>query len=236
MKMNLQELQESKKTKLVKRALREHYEMDIDFEKMSLPQTRSMLTKVKGLLKESKGTYGVYNSHKNNAYLKLIMIEQALNDRLNDLRNPYARIVTENEEVLKSQVILAAQDMVDSLQKMLEEVSKMNVEELDAVVNGMKNEFGTEEGDRFSQTASSALSTLQTAITTAKSSLTSALGAVTGESGAMPGGELGAVAGPEMAAGPEMGGEPAMEPAVAMEPPMEEPEPEDTTGAGRERR
>lgn len=234
--MNLQELQENKKTKLVKRALREHYEISMDFDGLSLEKTQRLLGKTRDLLKQSRTGSAQHESHNNSAYLKLVMVEQALSDRLSDLRNP-ARIVVENEEVQKSQVILAAQDMIDSLQKMLEEISKMNVEELNAVVVGMKNEFGTEVGDQFSQAASQALMALQEATTTAKGSLTSALGQVTGETTGMPdaGGELGAPA-PDI--GGELGGDLGAEPAPELpEPePAEEPEPEDLGGAGRGRR
>lgn len=240
--MNLQELQENKKTVIVKRALREHYEIEMDFDRLSLSQAQKMLGKVKGLIKESRSKAGI-TSHENSAYLKLIMMEQALSDRLSDLRNPNTRVVVENEEVQKSQVILAAQDMIDNLQKMLEQVSKMNVEELTAVVDGMKNEFGTAEGDGFNQAVSEALTTLQSALTTTKNSLTSALGSVTGEGaapasgmdmGLEPGADMGA---PEMPGGDLGGGMDAdMDTDMGDEEPLEEPEPEDIGGAGRERR
>lgn len=178
--MNLQELQENKKTRVVKRALREHYELDLDFEKLSGDKARKLLKQVKGLINEAK-KHGSYNGHNDSTYIKLIMVEQALSDRLSDLRNPLYRVVVENEEVQKSQVILAAQDLVDSLQKMLEDVSKMNVEELNAVVDGMKNEFGVVEGNEFGQSVGATLSTLQAAIADAKASVVTALGMVTGE-------------------------------------------------------
>lgn len=238
--MNLQELQENKKTKIVKRALREHYEIDIDFEKLNLKQTQGMLVKVRGLLKESSKVQKNYNYSGSKAALKLVMLEQALTDRLNDLRNPAANIVVENEEVQKSQVILAAQDMIDTLQKMLEDISKMNVEELNAVVDGMKNEFGTSAGDQFGGAVGTALSTLQEAITAAKTAVTGALGAVTGEGGGMPapdaGAEMGAGMGTEMPAPDASAEMPAPDAGVEMPAAPEEEEPEDVTGAGRGRR
>lgn len=224
---------------MVKRALNEHYDMSIDFDRLNFKQTQKMLGNVKTLLADARKDRKVYESHKNGAFLKLVMMEQALSDRLEELRYSRARIVVENEEVQKSQVILAAQDMIDNLQKMLEQVSKMNVEELNAVVQGMSNEFGSEVAEQFNASANEALTALQQAVTAAKTSLTSSLGAVTGEGpaapalpGAAPGAELGAEAG--MAA--EV---PAPEPEM-VEPGAEEvPEPEaepDVSGAGRERR
>lgn len=232
--MNLQELHNTKKTKVVARALREHYEMDIDFERMNLKQSRTLLTNVKGLLKEARTTKTAHANHSSGAYLKLVMMEQALADHINDLQTQRARIVIENEEVQKSQVILAAQDMIDNIQKMREQVSKMEVEELNAVVVGMKNEFGTSQGDQYNSSSSEALKGLLTALDSAKQGLTSALGIVTGE-----GGELATTTDMDPTAGQDefgapddFGGEEDFNANINVEEPAPE-EPEDNAAAGR---
>lgn len=235
--MNLNELQETKKTKIVKRALREHYELNIDFDRLNIRQVHSMLNGVKGLIKEGTAKNKDYATHKNAAYLKLVMLEQALQDRLNDLRNSSKTVVVENEEVQKSQVILAAQDMVDSLQKMLEDISKMNVEELTAVAEGVKNEFGTAEGDQFQLAVGQALSSLQDAVRSAKDTVGGALGKLTGDTAMAP--ELPGTGGLEgdngVADQVEVGAEMEM-PEPEEVPAAPEEEEADTSGAGRERR
>ena len=180
--MNLQELQENKKSKLVKKALKEHYSMDLNLERLDMVDTKRMLGRVRGLLKESRAGRSIHHSHQDAGYLKLVMMEQALADHLVDLRE-HARIVLENEEVQKSQVILAAQDMIDSMQKMIEQISKMNAEELPAVVDGIQNEFGAQESEQFNTSVSETLTTLQAAITQAKGALTGALNGITGAAG-----------------------------------------------------
>jgi hypothetical protein len=236
--MNLQELQENKKTTVVKRALREHYDMNINFDSLTMKQAQKMLGSVRNLLNDSRANNKVYESHNNRAYLKLVMMEQALEDRLNFLRSNRSRIVVENEEVQKSQVILAAQDMIDNVQKMIEQISKMNVEELNAVVDGMKNEFGTSAGDQYNQAVGQSLTTLQKSLTTAKTELTNALGIVTGDSSGQPA-DMTGMPGEEMPPSPEMppeGEQMDIEAGAELEAPVEGPAPEDLTGAGRERR
>lgn len=222
--MNLRELNENKKTTIVKRALKETYNMNIDFDGLSLSQTRKMLSKVKGLLSESRSNKS--SNQNSSAYLKLVMMEQALQDHLKDIKQGGYRIVVENEEVEKSQVILAAQDMIDTIQKMLETVSKMNVEELFAVVDGIRNEFGANEADQFNESVGNTLKTLQDAIANARNGLTQSLGALTGEGGGeMPG--MQAPSGEEMPPlGGEMGGEELPPPEAATSPAGE-------VGAGR---
>jgi hypothetical protein len=212
LKMNLNELRETKKTKLAIKVLRESYGVNLNVNKLDIRQTKNMLSKVRGLINETKQSTRIHSSHKSPDYLKLLMMEQALSGHLSHLRTQ-TRIMVENEEVQKSQVILAAQDMVDSIQKMLEQISKMNVEELPAVVDGISNEIGSNESEQFAQSAGNALNTLQQGLSTAKQELTSALATVTGQGGGMPAGGAEGMPGEElggdmgMAAGAAPGGE-----------------------------
>jgi hypothetical protein len=235
--MNLTELAQPKK-KQAQRALREHFEINIDLNGMNAQKTRAMLLKVRGLLKES--TRSAHGTNASPAHLKLVMMEQMLAQHYSDVR-VQARIVTENEEVEKSQVILAAQDLIDQLQKMVEQISKMNAEELPAVVGGISNEIGTSESETYNQSVSEALTTLLAAVTTAKGSLTSSLGVITGEGGGdMMGGDEGFGGGEEEFSGEEPlpgGGEEEFSGEEEMDAMPELPEPEEELGsAGRELR
>ena len=124
---------------VAKNALKEHFDTTFNVEKLGLYETKTMLNKVRGLMKENRETQTT-GSQNNPAYLKLVFMEQALTHRYGELKAMpmyNQRIVVENEQVEKSQVILAAQEMVDSLQKMVEQVSDMLVKELPAVVDGV---------------------------------------------------------------------------------------------------
>ncbi len=197
------------KTTLAKKALKEHFEVDLDLNKMDQKKTRSMLSRVTGLLKEARRSGSVAQTSP--SYLKLVMMEQMLSNHYQDIR-VQTSIVVENEEVEKSQVILAAQDLVDQIQKMIEQVSKMNAEELPAVVNGISNEIGTSESETYNQSTSQSLTTLLQSLSTAKSDLTSSLGQITGaESAEAPEAFDAGVEDGEMDADLGMGDETAMD-------------------------
>jgi hypothetical protein len=237
----------AKPTTVAKQALKEHFNTSFNVEKLGLYETKNMLKKVKGLMSEAKNKS--MSGEQNPAYLKLVFMEQALSHHYGDLRtmpmyNP--RIVVENEEVEKSQVVLAAQEMVDSMQKMIEQVSDMLVKELPAVVDGVNSEFGTSEGEQFSSQVSEALTSLQAALTQSKTGLTGALGVVTGQGGGFGmdaggmGGEMGAdpIAGGDAMGGMDdgMGGEEMGADAMST-PEMPEEEPEEPIPAvGRTKR
>lgn len=229
--MNLTELQGNKKS-LTQRALREHYEVDVDLNKLTAKSTLTMLNRVRGLLKESTSA-----DQGKRGYLKLVMMEQMLSTHYSDLRT-VSRLVVENEEVQKSQVILAAQDMIDNIQKMIEQVSKMNAEELPAVVTGIQNEIGTTESEQYGASVGQTLTTLLQSLTTAKTEMNSSMGQITGQGGeAFAADDLGTDLGGEEEFGAEEelpdGEEFGAEEELELPAPEEE---EDLGGAGRELR
>ena len=205
-----------------------------------------MLNKVRGLIKESKQSGNFYQEQTSPSYMKLVFMEQALVHHFNDLRNrPQPRIVVENEEVEKSQVVLAAQDLVDSVQKMLEEVSDMLVKELPALTTGIQSEIGVNESEQFNSQAGEALTALQASITETKSGLQSALNGITGQATdatAFGAGDEEAFDDGELAADAEMSDEEPQDidmnfpDAGAQAGPAEEPEEEPTGGVGRAKR
>jgi hypothetical protein len=182
----------NKPTTNAKKALNEHFSTNVNFNALGLYETQTMLRKIRGLLSEMRQSSNSISSERNPNYLKLVFMEEGLSHRYGELKAlPIynQRIIVENEKIQQSQVLLAANEMVDSMQKMIEQISDMLVKELPAVKQGINAEFGTDEGENFSQQASQALAGLQGSLTQAKSTLETALNAVTDGVGA--GGDMG---------------------------------------------
>ena len=187
-----------------KRALKENFEVDFKVNQLTKVQTQGMLNKVQSLMSEARDAKNFGEQYPQ--YMKLVFMEEALKEHYKVAPTPKANVIVENEEVNKSQVILAAQDMVDSVQKMLEEVSDMVVKEMPALVDSVQTEIGVNEAQAFDQTAGQALAELQQSLTSVKGQLDQALSGITGgEVVDAFDGEVDA-GGEEMAA-PEMGAE-----------------------------
>ena len=111
-------------------------------------------------------------------------------------------------EVQQAQVVLAAQDMVDKMQGMLEDVTELQFKELPALVDSIKNQVGIEQAQQFNTDATAALSGLVGNLQGAKQQLDTALNVVTGQAapgGAIPGAADAAMAGADIgAAGADM--------------------------------
>ena len=233
---------DNKPVAIATKALQQSFELPFNVDRMSMPTTQTMLRKVRGLISETKQKPNFYESQKSASYLKLVFMEQALTHHYKDLMNrPSTKIVLENEEVEKSQVILAAQDMVDSIQKMLEEVGQMQVKELPALVQSIESEIGVNESQSFNETMTGQLDSLSAALKEAFNGTKQALNGLTGiggdmgafDAGAEMGADLGAEAGMDagLEAGAEMGAD-----AAAAEMPPEEPEAPAVGPVGRAKR
>jgi hypothetical protein len=302
--MKLQELAAIKPTKQIARVFESYFGSRMKFDHITGKKAQQMLKRVRGVLGETRRQPSFHQSERNPAYLKLLMMEQALTARLKEatmpgapaapaapgqpaapnlsqatstvkdpklkaaldkstkgqtltpdeqkmvagaammaaesrLRNAY-RMLRESE-VQQAQVVLAAQDMVDKMQSMLEDASEMQFKELPALVDSIKNQVGIDQASQFNADATAALTGLVQNLQGAKQQLDQALGVVTGQTpppdagmAAMggapaPGAEMAAAGMDDMAAGADMaGGEIA--------PPPEEPAAVPPAALGRAKR
>ena len=141
------------------------------------------------------------------------------------------RMVKESE-IQTAQVVLAAQDMVDRIQGMMEDISEMQFKDLPALVNSIRNDMGVDQATQFQTQASAALSNLLTAVQAGKTEMESAQGVLTGQAPVVPGQDATA-----MAAAPAAGEEEVDLSLAANLPAGEEEEQEPVSrGLGRERR
>ena len=290
--MKLTELATPKKSRQVTRVFESYFGTKMPVNKLTVKEAQAMLKRVRGVIAEHQRSPSRHTSERNPAYLKLVMMEQALTSRIReeaipvapptqakpgqptngqpstvDIKDPKlaaalkksqtgqtlnpeeqklvagqalmtaesrlrrAYQVLKESEVQQAQVVLAAQDMVDKMQSMLEDTTEMQFKELPALVDSIRNQIGIEQATQFNGDVTGALQGLVQNLQGAKQQLETALGVVTGQPapldtsmaasgvpgaapapmpGAEPGAEMGAEMPPEP--GAEMGAE---EPAPA---------------------
>jgi hypothetical protein len=111
------------------------------------------------------------------------------------LRRAYRYL--KESEVQQAQVVLAAQDMVDKMQGMVEDVSELQFKELPALVDSIKNQVGVDQATQFNSDTTAALTALMQTLQGTKQQLDAALGVVTGQTAPaanIPGMDAGATA------------------------------------------
>lgn len=298
--MKLQELATPKNSRQMSSLFESYFENQVAFDRLTRKQAGTMLSRVRSLIKEHRSTTQRHRSERNPAYLKLVMMEQALVGRLEEttplpvttgtstatastqpkfnpkdpkvvaaikksqqpgaaltpdedslvkaaaaatqaqtegrLRRAYGML--KESEVQQAQVVLAAQEMVDSMQGMIEDSTEMQYKELPALVDSIRNQVGVEQANQFNTDVTAALTGLVQNLQGAKQQLETALGVVTGQ--AQPAPALDAAMGADADQGDmDLGGEPMPDlDNMPAEPPADlDTKPAGTPGAlGRERR
>jgi hypothetical protein len=198
--MKLQDLAQPQKSKQTSQVFESYFGKGIAFDRMSRPQAHTMLTRVRDLIREHRSKREFHRSEQNPAYMQLVVMEQGLTSRLDELS-----FLGEASEVQQAQVVLAAQDMVDKMQKMLEEITAMQFKDLPALVDSIKNEVGQPQATQFNADANAALGGLVQNLQAGKQQMEAALGVVTGQNMETPDMNMGgAEMGADMSAGADM--------------------------------
>jgi hypothetical protein len=107
-----------------------------------------------------------------------------------EVKESYNRRRLMEDELGQAQAMLAAKDMVDSMQDMIEDLSKMLNEQLPPLTDSIRTAIGSAEADSFKSNASSTLSSLLTTVQSSREAMDQAVRALSGEPGAVtvPGG------------------------------------------------
>jgi hypothetical protein len=279
--MKLTELATPKKSRQVAQVFESYFGTKMPVNRLTVREAQAMLKRVRGVIAEHQRSTTRHTSERNPAYLKLVMMEQALAHRVsedmvppagtatapaapgaqqNTAQNAAAVVATTKDPALKAaltkaskgqslnpdeqklvagaalmktenrlrnafrtlkesevqqaQVVLAAQDMVDKMQSMLEDTTEMQFKELPALVDSIRNQIGIEQATQFNTDSTAALQGLVQNLQGAKQQLETALGVVTGQpapldtsmaASGMPGTAPAPIPGEE--AGAEMGAE-----------------------------
>jgi hypothetical protein len=155
--MILHDLQENKFAKL-RRAMSDVFGVDFNFEApteklikvQEATSDRIDQLKAKGVDATSKD------------YQKLLLIAEGLKVFIREVapaRQDAKKVkVKESADLDQAEVLLAAKQMADDLQKMAENLASMQVEELMSIVNAMKEEVGTAEAEAFEAAVEAAIS------------------------------------------------------------------------------
>tara|TARA_B110000908_G_C10247835_1_gene449887 strand:- start:1061 stop:1828 length:768 start_codon:yes stop_codon:yes gene_type:complete len=206
--MELKHLEGTRLTKL-DRVLNEVFGMKFDFAagNAKLNKVKAVTeTKIKAL-RES----GVEVNNKQ--YQKLLLVLEGINTAMKKNLN--------ENELASAEVLLAAKQMADDLQKMAENLASMQVEELMSITNAMKEEVGVAEADAFTASAEAAISSALEAVKAANAQVSDAVLVAQGQA-------------PETDMGMDAGMEPEGDPAMALDAPVDmdaEIAPDDFEGA-----
>lgn len=166
----------------------------IDYNNLTLPKAVGIARGITEGLNQLKRSHGAHTAERNPKYMEMFMVRESLHRWMVENER---RFIAESE-MAKSEAILAAKDMVDSIQDMLEKISKMQNEQLPALLDTIRDQIGSEQAESFKGTVSPLLQNLAQTLQQGRESADGAARGLAGEQqdqpmdmGGMGGGDTG---------------------------------------------
>ena len=195
--MNLKDISPRKTTKKMNNVMESRFGFTIDYTKLNLDKASRLSRSVSENITRFRKSVGAHTAEQNPEYMELLMMRESLNQWISENRQLM------EGEMGKSEAILAAKDMVDSIQDMLEKVSKMQVEQMPALIDTIRDQIGNEQADAFKNSVGQLLSGMLDSMTQAREQADGAARQLAGEKMAPTGMAMGGSA----PGAPGMGGD-----------------------------
>lgn len=210
--MNLSDINPKQTSKAMNSLMNSRFGFSIDYNRLNYSKAVHLSNSITENINRIRRSYGSHSTEKNPKYMELLMVREGLNRWIKE-----NRYLAEGE-MGKSEAILAAKDMVDSLQDMVEKVSKMQVEQLPALVDTIRDQMDPATADNFKNSMTQLLADLTSTLGQARETADTSARQLAGEQVGM---DQGMGMPGDMAA---MGGMPAGDMAAMGPGSMEEPD------------
>lgn len=198
--MNLKDISPKPTHKKMNSLMETRFGFKIDFNKLTYGKAVHLTNKLTENINMIRRSYGVHTAERDPKYLELLMIRESLHQWISTQR------IMESE-IGRAEAALAAKDMVDSIQDMVEKVSKMQVEQLPALVDTIRDQpqLGQQHAEQFKNTMGQLLTSLATTLSQARETADASARQLAGDESAsdmsLPGSEPTGMTQPEVGSG-----------------------------------
>jgi hypothetical protein len=200
--MRLSEMGAKPTAKQMNKVMESRFGFAVDYKNLTLKKAYTMARAISESLDRVKRTHGAHSVEKNPKYMEMFMVRESLHSWMVENKQQFIA----ESEMAKSQAILAAKDMVDSIQDMLEKVSKMQNEQLPALLDTIRDQLSTEQAESYKQAVSPLLQELTQTLGAGRETADSAARGLAGEQVDQPM-DMGGMEGGAPDLGPGMGGD-----------------------------
>lgn len=199
--MKLQELGTKPSARRMNKLNESRFGFRVNFNNLTVGKAEKMRYSLDENLASIRRSYGIHTAERNPKYMELLMVRESLSRWLDENRE---RMLSESE-LGKSEAILAAKDVVDTIQDMLEDIGRMQNEQMPALMDTIRDQIGSEQADAFGAAITPLLQNLYQNIQSAREGADKAARGLAGEQVEQP-----------MAMGGMPGAMPMGEPAAPM--------------------
>jgi hypothetical protein len=187
--MKLSEMS-STSAKRLNKVLESRFGFAIDYDTLSISKAQRLGETISLNLNKIRHSADFHRAETNPRYMELLTVQEGLNTWLTEQHQQL------NEgEVGNAEVLLAAKDMVDSVQDTIEKVGKMQNEQLPQLLDSIRDQIGSEQADAFKAAVGGTLDQLMQNLQQAREGVDSGVRVLSGEAVdqpmAMPGDAMG---------------------------------------------
>lgn len=176
--MNLKELT-PQKTKKLNRVMESRFGFKIDYDKLDYAKAQRLKLALDEGLDRIRRSAAIHSAERDPQYMEMLMVREGLTEWIKQ------QDVLLEGELESAEAVLAAKDMVDSVQDMITDASKMLNEQLPPLLDTIKDQIGTAQADGFKNKAQEALNNLLTVLNSTRESLDSGARQLAGEEAPM---------------------------------------------------
>jgi len=175
--------------KKINKVMESRFGFALDFNKMTVEKAERLSETISANLDKIRYSVAVHTAERNPRYMELLTVRESLAAWLDENR----RQLNEGE-VSNAEVLLAAKDMVDSVQDAIEKVGKMQNEQLPQLLDSIRDQIGSEQADAFKSAVGETLNMLMQNLQAAREGVDNGVRVLSGEAVdnpmAMPSDEL----------------------------------------------
>ena len=194
----------TKSTRKINKLMESRFGFTINFDNLTVAKAEKLSETIAANLNKIRHSVALHTAETNPRYMELLTVQEGINAWLEQNRTQL------NEgEVGNAEVLLAAKDMVDSVQDAIEKVGKMQNEQLPQLLDSIRDQIGSEQAEAFKNAVGTTLDTLMQNLQSAREGVDNGVRVLSGEQldnpMAMPGDAAADLSGGDMGLPPAPG-------------------------------
>jgi hypothetical protein len=159
----------------INKIVESRFGFSIDYDNLTYAKAQRLSQALGENIVAIKKSFGSHTAEKNSKYMELMLVKEGLDKWMGSEQGLF------ESEMGRSEAVLAAKDIVDSIQDMLEKISKVQNEQVPALIDTIRDQIGSEQAESFKGSISPTLAELYTALSTARETSDTAVRVLSGE-------------------------------------------------------
>jgi len=184
--MRLSEMHTEVTPQKINKVMERSFGFTIDYDNLTYAKAQRLHNAINENMNTIRKSYGAHTVEKNPKYMELMLVREGLHKWMHSEQGLF------ESEMGKSEAVLAAKDIVDSIQDMLEKVSKMQNEQVPALIDTVRDQIGMEQSEAFKNAIRPVLDAMYQSMQTGREQADNAARALSGDQQAAGSMDMGA--------------------------------------------